>query len=85
MSVFLELLARGAWRLSMCGAGIEWESWTKRSEGGDSHCLPPVCTEEQVNDMVVHLNLALQVAINHLANWRCSIYFYAISGIPAMA
>lgn len=36
-------------------------------------CFPPVRAEEQVDDVIVHLDLALEVRVDHLANWRRAV------------
>lgn len=33
------------------------------------HSFPAVGAEEKMNDMVIHLNVALEVSIDHLPNW----------------
>lgn len=33
------------------------------------HSFPAVGAEEKMNDMVIHLNVALEVGIDHLPNW----------------
>lgn len=39
----------------------------------DLRCLPAVGTEEQVNDMIVHLDLAHEVVVDHLPDGRCPV------------
>lgn len=45
----------------------------QKEKGKTLRCLPPVGAEKQVDDMIVHIDLALQVRVDHLANWRCAV------------
>lgn len=41
---------------------------------GNVRGFPAVGTEEEVDNVVVHVDVAFQVGVNHLANGRCSVY-----------
>ena len=47
----------------------------KGGKGGglDLHGLPSVCAKEEVDDVVVHVGLAFEVAVDHLADGGCAV------------
>jgi hypothetical protein len=46
---------------------------------GLSRCFPTIGAEQEVDDMVVHLGITLQVAVDHLPDRRCSVLKESVS------